>query len=454
MTRQTVFISKATPEDDEFVLWLAPRLEAAGYTVFADILNLEAGDRWRKVVTQTLREQSIKMLLCCQDSTLDKDGVQEEIGIALDVTKEIQDPRFIIPLRLKPFKRLFGIGEIQYIDFVGSWASGLQCLLDTLENQAVPRSVEKIVINSNWENYKKQLAIKIEESPEILATSWLRIAQLPETIRYYHPPGAVDQMLMQKCCNTCLSPAEFYQRGFFSFAHTEEVNRDFAHVARFVVRSEHNLLDILENGSDSPNIKAHNAANLVLSMFRRSWERFCREKGLLEYRYSNQSGFLVTKDQLPLGKRVPWGEKALRRSAMLRNTSGGKVWEYGATATPFLRSFPHFKLKARILFSELAGKESGSVIQDADKQHNHRRTICKGWRNKAWHGRFMAFLELLSGSSPYIELPLSDSTPLILDAQPIHVTAPVTTLLHDSMPEDAEEQDLSTLGNFQLEGEE
>jgi len=36
-TRGILFISKATPEDDEFVLWLAPRLEAAGYTVFADI---------------------------------------------------------------------------------------------------------------------------------------------------------------------------------------------------------------------------------------------------------------------------------------------------------------------------------------------------------------------------------------------------------------------------------
>jgi hypothetical protein len=453
MTRQTVFISKATPEDDEFVLWLAPRLEAAGYTVFADILTLEAGDRWRKVVTQTLREQSVKMLLCCKDSTLEKDGVQEEIGIALDVAKAIQDPRFIIPLRLEPYKKLFGIGEIQYINFVGSWSSGLRDLLDTMERQVVPRSTDKIAINPNWENYKKRLAIKIEESPEILTTSWLRIAQVPETIRYYHPPGAVDQVLMQKCCNTCLFPAEVYHRGFFSFALPDEVNRDFAHVARFVVKSEHNLMELLESGSESPDIKANVAANLVLSMLRRSWERFCRNKGLYEYRYSNQSGFHVSKEQVPLGKRLPWGERALRRSAMLRNAAGGKVWEYGVTATPLIKPFPHFKFKARILFSEQSGKEAGAVIQDAGKQHQHRRTICKGWRNKAWHGRFMAFLELLSGSSLSIDLPLADSSSLILAPHPILATAPVTTLLPDTMPEDAEEQDLSTLGNFELEGE-
>jgi hypothetical protein len=33
--RDLIFISKATPGDDQFVLWLAPRLEAAGYKVFA-----------------------------------------------------------------------------------------------------------------------------------------------------------------------------------------------------------------------------------------------------------------------------------------------------------------------------------------------------------------------------------------------------------------------------------
>lgn len=53
--RKTVFLSKATPENDEFVLWLAPKLEAAGYIVFADILVLKPGDHWRKEVTNTLQ---------------------------------------------------------------------------------------------------------------------------------------------------------------------------------------------------------------------------------------------------------------------------------------------------------------------------------------------------------------------------------------------------------------
>src|SRR5437899_1046902 len=104
MTRNVVFLSKATPDDDEFALWLAPRLEAEGYSVFADILTLEPGDRWRKEVTNTLQDRAIRMLLCCRDNTLVKDGVQEEIGIAIDLAKELKDPRFIIPLRLERYK--------------------------------------------------------------------------------------------------------------------------------------------------------------------------------------------------------------------------------------------------------------------------------------------------------------------------------------------------------------
>src|ERR1044071_6268861 len=103
--RSVVFISKATPGDDEFVLWLAPRLEAAGYEIFADILTLEPGTRGRKEITETLQQRGIKMLLCGRTATLERESVQEEIGIAEDLVKELADKKFIIPLRLEKYKK-------------------------------------------------------------------------------------------------------------------------------------------------------------------------------------------------------------------------------------------------------------------------------------------------------------------------------------------------------------
>jgi len=452
--RNTIFISKATPGDDEFVLWLAPRLEAAGCTVFADILTLEPGDRWRKQVTGTLQNDAVKMLLCCRDSSLDKTGVQEEIGIAEDLVKELKDPRFIIPLRLEKFKKLFGIGELQYVDFVGSWAKGLRDLLETLDRQNVPRSVSKIEINPNWENYKKRLAIRVEYAPETLTANWLRISGVPETLRYYQPPGAINHTLMESTCRESPFPAEIHNRGFFSFATPEEIAGAFANVGTFVVHSEHKLSEFLEKGSEAAAIQSREARNLISSMFRKAWEQFCRSKGLYQYAFSKQFGFYVTETQIPLGRKIPWGPPGQRRSSMLRNSAAGRVWQYGVSASPVLWPYPHFRLKARVLFAELAGKIAGAVYEDVDIQHRLRRSMCKGWRNKAWHGRFMAFVELLSGQSPHIDLPLSGSCALRLDTRPVLFICPVTTAQPDAMPDDAEESDASTLGNFHTEDDE
>ena len=444
--RQTLFISKATPEDDEFVLWVAPRLEANGYSVFADILTLEPGDRWRKEVTKTLQDKAIKMLLCCRNSTLERHGVQEEIGIAEDLSKELSDPRFIVPLRLEKYKKLFGIGELHYQDFSASWAHGLHELLATLERQNIPRSQNQIVINPNWENYKKRFAIKIEEDPEILTLSWLRIARFPDYIRYYQPIGAVNHLAMQRVCNAFPYPAELYLRGFFSFAEAEEIDNTFTGAGSFSLHSELLLTDFLEDGSEIPDVRPREAKNLVSSMFRKSWELLCTRRGLDRYTYSKQTGFHVTADQLPIGKKVSWGSQGQRRSSMLRNVAAGKVWQYGVSASPNFWPYPHFRLKARVLFAQLAGKEAGAIFSDADEQHRLRRSVCRGWRNKQWHGRTMAFIKLLSAGLDYIELPLSSRSAIALDAALVQVTVPVTTTRPDAMPDDGEERDPSTFG--------
>src|SRR5439155_1019980 len=140
-----------------------------------------------------------------------------------------------------------------------------------------------------------------------------------------------------------------------------------------------------------------------------------------------------------------WGAPAKRRSAMLRNNKAGKVWQWGISATPSLWPIYHFKLKSRVLFAALEGEEAGEIINDVDEQHRLRRTLCKGWRNKAWHGRFMAFVALIAAGSPYIDLPLSAACAVRLDASPLSVTAPFTTALPDTMAEDAEEEDPTTL---------
>jgi TIR domain len=253
-SRSVVFISKATPGDDEFALWLAPKLEAAGYEVFADILTLEPGMRWRKEITSTLQTRAIKMLLCCRNSTLESDGVGEEIGIAADLAKELADPKFTIPLRLEPFKKIFGIGELQYVDFVRGWAEGLEKLVATLKRQKVPCNAPNIQINPNWEIYRRRGAIPIQNEPERLTSNWLRIIEVPDAIRYFEPTGAVDRLAMEEVCRVARYPTVPYDRGFFSFGTLTEINAGFESTGRFMVKHEIPLMKFVDEGASECNL--------------------------------------------------------------------------------------------------------------------------------------------------------------------------------------------------------
>jgi hypothetical protein len=168
-----------------------------------------AGCRWRREITGTLQKRAAKMLLCCRDVTLAKTGVQEEIGIASDLVKELNDPRFIIPLRLEKYKKLFGIGELQYTNFEGRWADALGELLDALDGQDVPRDVSRVQINPNWDNYRRRHAIRVENAPERLTSNFLRVPE--KTLQIVHKVG--DILTMGSAIRPCRSVSGCGQSG-------------------------------------------------------------------------------------------------------------------------------------------------------------------------------------------------------------------------------------------------
>lgn len=444
--RDIVFISKATPGDDEFALWLAPRLEAAGYKAFADILVLEPGDRWRKVLTSTLQDRAAKLLLCCSDATLAREGVQEEMGIGLDLAKSLPDPKFVIPLRLEPYKKVFGIGELQYVDFHRGWAEGFEKLLETLKRQKVPRYPEKVGINPHWEAYRRRSAVPLREEPERLTSNWLRISEAPDEIRYYEAMGAAGKDAVQRLCGAAVFPTALHGNGFLTFATMNEIEDGFPDIGRFTLKKTVPLLKFVESGSEDLGIARQDASNIVVAMFRRAWDQFCRSRGLLEYRYAAATGFHISRDQAKIGARIPWGHQGDRRWSMLRNAAKGHVWQFGVTGLPAFWPYPHLKMKSRVIFAPLTADDISGPYDDPRKQHRLRRSVCKGWRNKQWHGRLLAFLELLSGDSAFITLPLSPSSVIRLDAHPIIFTSPVSTQLPDAMSDDEEEADETTLG--------
>jgi len=234
--------------------------------------------------------------------------------------------------------------------------------------------------------------------------------------------------------------------GIITFAEQSEVDTAFESAGRFKLKHEIPLLEFVDNGFSTLGIARQVASNLIIAMIKKAWLSFCRQKGFVEYHYSNAVGFHASAAQAPSGRRIPWGKQGDRRSSMLRNVAKGHIWQFGVTAMPYFWPFWHLKLKSRVLFSIDNSTPEGLSIDDARKLHRLRRSICKGWRNKQWHGRMLAFLELLSGESAYIRLSLAANAALAIEAAPMLFTSPVSTALPDILDADEEEADISTLG--------
>lgn len=452
--RDTLFIIKSSPIDDEFALWLAPKLEAEGYQVFADILTLEPGDRWRREINQALENRAAKVLLVSKNATLDDPLVQDDIDIALDVAERRGDKRFILPLRLEAGRKVKGIGDTVAVDFVRGWGEGLMLLLDALKRQKVPRHADAVRINPNWELFRRRGAMPLISQPERLTSNWLRVTEAPDTIYYYEPSGASDPDQLKRALARYPYPTAIQGRGFLSFAEQAEIDEAFEEIGRFRVKRSIALLKFLDEGLPKLGIERQVASNLLMVMIKEAWFKFCDIRGLIHYSYSNSVGFHASPALAPVGTRIPWGKQGDRRSSMLRNIAKGHIWQFGVTALPATWPFWHMKLKARVLFAADNGTPEGLAIDDPKKMHKLRRSICKGWRNKQWHGRMLAFLEMLSGDSAFIRLRLSAEHDLLIDAAPVLFSSPVSTMLPNEADADDEETDVSTLGRPENDDEE
>ena len=84
--RETIFVTHAAPEDNEFALWIAAKLAIAGYRVWVDRRRLRGGDDFWDEIDHVLHHQSIKQIVVFSQF-ISKPGVKKELAIG-DVVKK------------------------------------------------------------------------------------------------------------------------------------------------------------------------------------------------------------------------------------------------------------------------------------------------------------------------------------------------------------------------------
>jgi hypothetical protein len=96
--RDVIFISHATPDDNEFVRWLGTRLTGYGYKVWADIFDLAGGTPFWISIEDAIRKRALKVIFVVSKASChpDRSGVRNEISLADAVKKSLKIQRHAV----------------------------------------------------------------------------------------------------------------------------------------------------------------------------------------------------------------------------------------------------------------------------------------------------------------------------------------------------------------------
>lgn len=395
--RQALFISHASPEDNAFTIWLAAKLAAAGYEVWADVLRLKGGDDWQRKLEDALRNRACKVLLVANQKAVDKQGVRNEIQIASDIAKKIGDSRLIIPLRLGPFEAPFLIAHAQYIDFSHGWSSGLHELMAVLQDEyKIPLSNEPST--EVWSSLQAMYGRTLEERSEQLISNWLRVRKLPEKIYYYRNAELRTQDV------TLSLPRVPYGDGFVT---CEEHPIPGA--------SKMSLSLALGVGWSELGISTDEMRKMFASLANHGMELFLKSRGLQSFEMANGRlawWFDGEKPDTRLAFR--WGD--LKGSRVLRGISEKRKvqWHFGISSQYHGGFVRYFRVRTRLLFSE-----DGKTALPGKRTQRMRKSFAKGWRNARWRDMLLTLLFWLSEGESVIRLPLHSTDDLLVEIPPL-----------------------------------
>lgn len=445
--RKAIFISHATPEDNDFTLWLGAKLSAMGYEVWADVLRLRGGDDWARKLENALRNRAKKVILVANDVSVGKQGVRNEIQIATEVAKKLGDTEFIIPLRISNYDAPFLIAQTQYIDFKRSWSDGLTELLQVLEEYSVPRPemVGSRAGLESWRNAYLHKSRLIENNSETLISNWLPIDALPQYIRVYDFKAGIAIAAKDQALRNSSIPLVPHKRGFIGFATLEEYQELFGENLPLLLVEEIELSEFLEHGMDSQDIESKDAYRKLVDLMRQALENYLTDQELSSTSMANgQLAWWWPNADDNEGKiRFAWENGPCGKRQIVGFLPKSNIyWHFGLSFSAHLSPIPHVKLISRVIFTEDGMKPFGKT----DYMFRLRRSKTKSWRNPRWRDMMLAFLAHLSKGGDCLTIHFGRDSLMTVSLPPIMFEAPVTV-----NEDDISEEDIIESEEFSLE---
>jgi hypothetical protein len=455
MSRDTVFISHATPHDNDFVRWLGARLTGYGYKVWADLFELKGGNPFWSTIEEALRHHACKMIFVVSKASVDpgRTGTLNELSVADALKKQLKDDSFIIPVKIDAtaFSEFpIQIHRLNAIDFSAGWGAKLVELLDTLEGAGVPKEDgDQRVEFERWRATMGRTSTIIEVAPEKVLTNLLPIAGMPSSIYFYEYEG--DNTKIATAMKDSGIPHGMFNRHIISFAAMSEIQDRLPPSFTLALRAHAALGTFLEGAIADPSspVRAE-ARKMVTSLLRQHAESHLKRRGLKEFKTSTDTAFYFPSGLVPNDKvsYVSASGRRTNKNVVGRSERNKVNWHLGMKVNIGLGPPPVVRLKPYICSSE----DGTTALDDAKRTSTIRKRFCKNWWNPHWRQLLEAFCTVLADGKGTVEIELDGPEALVLGARPLEVLA--TRRMSDDLiitdePEDPPEPDDD---EFDIEG--
>lgn len=415
MSRDTIFISHATHEDDYPAGWLASKLTQLGYKVFIDLENLRVGDTFYTIIQPIIQNETTKFITVNTHNYIKKaadpnSGVRKEINVASTITNE---KNFIIPIRFDNLEfKSFPMDYVgrNSVDFNNRWGEALNELVDELEKLETPKNnLDKHTLQL-WHKAIKNKNHVIDKS-ETIYSNWFEI-HLPEFI-YIHKPDNVERKTFGLIPSTTILEAN----QIISFASTETVKEIIPLLDSKKFKTEDFL--IKEEIFVEENFTLIKPYDKLKQLLNKSFKSHCYKRGLKAYKQAGEKEtfyFRFTKDE---NKPVSVSLKKYGRTrTQLNGNKWGKNWHFAISAKTQLKPFPHYQLFYHVIFTDDAFKP----FEKVDEQHALRRKFASILYNKKAYELIIASMLYLSYNKEkeFLEIQIDNGKYMKVGNFPLH----------------------------------
>lgn len=425
--RETIFISHATPEDNEFTIWLASRLELLGYKVWIDKNELLGGEVFWTEIEDVIKNKAVKFLLVYSQNIVDKldttkvkGGIQREIDLANGVIKQNPDLRdFLTLLHIdaSPYNLFKGSQDLNQISFNLNWAEGLALLLKKFQKDNVPKSNSNLQSSfSDW--YLEHYLIKnpIIEKKELYYTNWWSVESIPtqyfvfrfanaeQAKAIYSENKDVITVINANCITT------FDRDLKLDVIHDNEILRlDPTEIFEIKISD---LLLGTERISFPTN---RDAENYFKKLFKRVIHILFRNRKLNWYELANKNlAYYHTTESLPSSKiSFSYPYRPTKTKPKLKSLYGkyfDNKWHFAVSVKPILSPYLGFNVKSHLVFT----KDGLKTLEDKELIHSLRRKKGKRMFNEEWKDLLLAFINSFKDKQNKISIRVSKSELIIM----------------------------------------